>query len=149
MRRLAPIAIVLCACGLPRDPKGTLEHVEHGTLRVGASARDGWVRVDDDGEVGGCEAELVRSLADELGAEIEWTTDGESRLFEQLLEHRLDLVIGGITDDTRWHKEVGLSRPFAHEGEAAHVLAVPPGENAWLMAIDRFLVAHEPHAPCG
>ncbi len=141
------IALVasLAACGLPRDAEGTLDRVRGGTLRVGVSERSGWVHLDN-GRVRGCEAEIVRGLAAELDAAIEWTADAESVLFEKLRRHELDLVVAGIVKDTPWKKKIGLTRPFAHD---EHVLAVPAGENAWLMAVDRYLFARQDAQPCG
>jgi len=37
---------------------------------------------------------------------------------------------------------VGFTRPYFTE-RRKHVLAVPPGENAWLMLVDRTLRAQE------
>jgi ABC-type amino acid transport substrate-binding protein len=139
------LPVLLVACGLPRDAEGTLERVRGGTIRVGVADHDGWVHVDDALRVQGCEAELVRGLAAELGAAIEWTPDGESALLEKLRDRELDLVIAGLVDETPWREDVALTRPYLGE----HVLALPPGENAWLMAVDRFLVARQTGAACG
>jgi ABC-type amino acid transport substrate-binding protein len=100
----------------------------------------------------GIEVALARQLADELGARIEWRAAGESRLMEALANYELDLVIGGLTDSSAWHKHVGLTRPYvrapsmpeAEPGRTAakdvgHVFAVPPGENEWLLVVEKFL----------
>ena len=44
----------------------------------------------------------------------------------EALEHfELDLVIGGITEQTPWEKRIGISRPYI---ETHLVIAVPPGQ---------------------
>ena len=61
----------------------------------------------------GIEARLVRSWATRLGARIEWVEGAETSLIEALRFRQLDLVIGGLTDDTPWRSRVGMSQPFA------------------------------------
>ena len=36
------LALALGACDLPRDPKGTADHVRNGVLRVGVSENPPW-----------------------------------------------------------------------------------------------------------
>jgi hypothetical protein len=58
----------------------------------------------------------------------------------------LDLVIAGLKDDVPWRTEVAFSRPYfiAKVGDRTlrHVVALPPGENAWLMRVDRHVYEH-------
>lgn len=199
----------------PRDPAGTLKRVQHGTLRVGYSQAPPWVAPGSDGPQG-IEPALVRTLAQDLGAHIEWVPGTEQHLFEALKEHELDLLIAGTTDESPWKEEVGLTRPYVQTTvyvgvapsapvgadlkgqtvavplgtdmghyvreqhatptyrpqlpggaplvagyewqlqswgyrrldhvqlkEENHVLAVPPGENAWLLALETFLYQHQ------
>lgn len=58
-------------CGLPRDPEGTLERVSGGTLRVGVAGHEPWV-VLEGSEPTGIGSEIVKLLADEINAVIEW-----------------------------------------------------------------------------
>lgn len=139
--RLPALLLALLAtssCGLPRDPEGTLERVRGGVLRVGAVADPPWVGRDTD-HLRGVEVALARALAADLGAELRWNHGGETRLMAALQNFELDLVIGGITEDSPYADEVGFTRPY-YQG---HVLAGPPGENAWLMTLEAFLRAHE------
>lgn len=132
----------LAACGIPRDPEGTLDRVRHGTLRVGVTHSDGWVRIDHPhAQPRGCEPDLVRALARELEAEVTWTVGAESELLRRLRHHELDLVVGGLVDDTPWKPKVGLTDDYASDVHGKHVLAVPPGENAWVIEIERALRA--------
>lgn len=212
---LAPVVLALAACGLPKDPDGTMARVQGGVIRVGASQDRPWAYVAD-GQVRGVEADLVRELARELHARIEWVTGGETALFTALKSDQLDLVIGGVTSNTAWAGKLGVSRPYftsrtvlavpagapepyglkglqvavrlgdpaaqklesegavpvfvssigpGHLGAAAvedwragrlglrptkivlraerHILVAPPGENRWILTLDRFLAERE------
>jgi polar amino acid transport system substrate-binding protein len=97
--------------GLPRDPEQTLEHVKGGRMRVALVEHPPWV-VRTNGEPAGAEVELVRELAKELGAKPEWHWGGEQQQLEALERYELDLVIGGLTDDTPWSKTIGLTSPY-------------------------------------
>ncbi len=135
--------ILLGGCDLPRDPEGTLARVRQGVMRVGWSANSPWV--ESGGEVpAGTEADLVRAFARSLDARIEWRRDGEQELLADLEKYELDLVICGLTRETPWKKKVGLTRPYTPTGK--QVLAVPPGENAWLVKLEYFL-DHRETAP--
>jgi polar amino acid transport system substrate-binding protein len=122
-------AFVLCAAcaacaGLPRDPEGTLRRVRGGRLRVGLVEHAPWV-VRTEGEPAGVEAELVRRLAAEVGAQPEWHWGGEQQHMEALERFELDLVVGGITDQTPWSKYVGLTGPYFEE---RYVVGFPPSQ---------------------
>lgn len=204
----------LLACGLPRDPEGTLERVRREGIRVGLAEAPPWVALDG-GSPRGVEVELVLELARRLGTRVHWHPgDLEGRL-AALHERELDLVAGGLTAETPWAKRVALTRAYyvesllvgaapgtspprslrdarvaveAGSGMAApvrergavplpvarlpaghpllaapgwrlaawryepvgeplqrrdHVLAVAPGENAWLLRIEELLLDRE------
>jgi hypothetical protein len=67
----------------------------------------------------------------------------ESELIERLERHELDLVAAGLEETTPWVKRVGFTRPYLRwpeDGRAVgRVLAVPPGENRFLLEIERRL----------
>jgi ABC-type amino acid transport substrate-binding protein len=141
-------ALALTACGtsFPADPDGTLDRVTGGTLRVGASDNGEWVSLTANGEPQGREPDLVRAFAAKLGAEIEWSEGTEHVLAEGLKHGELDLVIGGLNDKTPWEKDAGLTRVYAESVDSRgqgrkHVMLVPKGENAFLLELDRFLMA--------
>jgi polar amino acid transport system substrate-binding protein len=119
----------------PRDGEGTLERVRDGTLRAGNLGEAPWAEV---------EAQAVEELAETLGAEVEWTTDGD--LLADLEDGHLDLVVGGLTEDTPWKERVGLTRPWLKgapgKKDSRHVFAVRPGEHAWLVEVERWLDGH-------
>lgn len=136
------LLLAVAGCDLPRDPEGTLERVRGGTLRAGVVPNPPWVVVEA-GRVRGVEPALVRRFARSLDARIEWVAGTESELLERLETRDLDLVAGGLTRSNPWGSRVGLTRPYpAPSGYAPgerRVLAVPPGENAWLVRLERFL----------
>lgn len=135
----AMVLVLATGCGLPLDSEGTLERVRGGTMRVGVVHHPPWVDVRGKGGLKGSEVDLVRRLADEFGAQVEWSIGGESELMHELQRHRLDLVIGGIPEQSVWKARIGRSRPHDHDGAQAIILACPPGENGWLLQLDRWI----------
>ncbi len=132
-----------CAGQYPTDPHHTLNEVTGGTLRVGASHNEPFVSVTGP-TPSGTEIALVTSYADTLDADIDWTIGGEEELVDRLEHGELDMLVGGLTDETPWEKKVGLTRPYANTTDRfgrtdKHVLAVRMGENAFLLDLDEFL----------
>ena len=115
---MAPRAIVfvacaaLCACQYPTDPAGTLEHVRGGTLRVGISASDPWVILEENQPPQGVEVELIQEFARTQAAQVEWVKGSESDLMDALHGRRLDVVIAGLTRQSVWKNEAALTRPY-------------------------------------
>jgi polar amino acid transport system substrate-binding protein len=106
------VASALSACDrFPRDPERTLEGARGGVIRVGVAPNPPWT-IPGGAEPGGVEADLARDFAKSLDAKIKWVAGGESDLLRGLESFELDLVIGGLTDDTEWGKRVGLTRPY-------------------------------------
>ncbi|MEJ6490350.1 transporter substrate-binding domain-containing protein [Leucobacter sp. USCH14] len=134
-----------CSMAIPTDPDGTLDRVTGGTLRVGVSERPPWVETAEGEEPGGTEPELIREFAESIDAETEWTEGGEERLLKALERGELDVVIGGFTDQTPWVDYGALTVPYAEEeyegAREKHVMIVRMGENAFLVALERFLLA--------
>lgn len=140
--------MVGCGVSMPADPDGTLERVSGGTLRVGATANGKWVSLGQGQEPRGIEPSLVRSFAATIGATPEWVTGSEQELTKALKEGELDLVVGGFAADTPWVTHAGTTRPYTESKDASgktvkHVLLVPLGENAFLLALDRFLLEQD------
>jgi ABC-type amino acid transport substrate-binding protein len=142
------LAVAAGSCGIPRDPRGTLDRVRGGTLRVGVAERAPWVLLAGT-EPAGAEPHLLRAFARALGARIVWTPGTESQLLEALERGELDVVAGGFTGSTAWRERVALTRPYPpartvagpREPARGHVMAVAPGENGWLRELETFLVA--------
>jgi polar amino acid transport system substrate-binding protein len=109
---VAALGLLLPAgCNLPRDPEGTLERVENGTMRVGVTEADPWITLSGP-EPAGLETELVRRFGRELGAEIEWVEGSEEALFEALELRELDLVIGGLSSTNPWSAMAAFTHPY-------------------------------------
>ena len=132
-------ALALVGCDLPRDPDGTLERARGGVLRVGAAEADSLVVRAPDGSAGGAEAELVAAFARSIDARIEWHWGSSDDLLHRLEKRELDVVVAGLGAKTPWATRVGLTRPWHEEAGRKHVVAVAPGENATLVALDRLV----------
>lgn len=147
-RRIAATVLALgvltaagCGIRIPSDPDGTLDRITGHELRVGASASEGLVAIDDD-VVSGPLPSLIEGFAAERDAEVVWTVDSEERLVDRLENGRLDLAIGGMTDSTPWAERVSITRGYADvpgaDGRRVVVL-MPLGENALQTALETYL----------
>ena len=141
--RLSAAFFLLVGCGLPRDADGALDKIRNGTLRVGIAENPPWVIVTGT-EVSGIEPQIVAELAGQLNSRVKNVHGSETLLLEGLHRRELDVVIGGFTDDSPWKRDVALTKPYHEDRQKRkHVLALPPGENAWLMQVERFLHDNE------
>lgn len=141
------LALLVAGCGvqIPSDPDGTLDRVRGAVLRVGVSPNDPWTEVSGE-DVSGVEVALVRAFADSLDASVTWTTGGEEALVGQLERGELDLVIGGLTAASPWAEKAALTTAYTFavgpDGtDEPHVMAVPMGENSFLVELETFLLA--------
>jgi ABC-type amino acid transport substrate-binding protein len=137
---IAIASVILAGCNLPRDPSGTLARVTNGLLRVGISHDPPFVLADRP-EPQGREVDLIRQFAESRHARIEWVHVSHSALLRRLEEHEVDLVIGGHDADDPWKERLAFSLPYRIGGTATRpalrTAALPPGENAWLLAFER------------
>jgi polar amino acid transport system substrate-binding protein len=139
----AIVAVTLLSCSLPRDADGTLQHVQNGALRLGVADDSPWVVVQNR-NASGYEPTMVSELAGQLHARIETTHGSEAQLLEKLHDRKLDIVIGGFTSDSPWKTQVAFTKPYHKDASGKdHVLALPPGENAWLVRVEQFLHENE------
>src|SRR3982751_1530631 len=100
--RLIATAIVLLTSGctsFPRDPNNTLRNAMGKTLRLGATENPPWI-VRSGNDASGAEADLVNEFARELNATVDWHWEGESENLMALEHFQLDLVVGGLTNET-------------------------------------------------
>lgn len=137
------VAGALSGCGLtvPADPYGTLDTVTGGELRVGATSEPGLVDVSTPTPTGPL-PELATAFAETLDADTTWSVGSEETLVGMLETGDLDLVIGGFTDETPWVEHAGATRGYKGidgAGDRSLVMLVPPGENAFLSDLERFL----------
>lgn len=140
------VTTLAAACGgpIPKDTDGSLARITDGVLRVGVSENPPWTEVYDDGRVDGREVDLVTGFAGAHAADVEWTPGAESELAMAMARGDLDVVVGGLTSDSPWEKEVALTRPYTEEvtpdGDTEKmVMATPLGENALLVALETYL----------
>jgi hypothetical protein len=135
------VLLTAAACDdYPRDPEGTFKRIQSTRLvRAGGSNHPPWVELSGTA-ARGTEAVLVEALARELGARVAWQ-GGAENLLSRLEEYELDVVVGGFADDTPWQKRVAMSRPYAVQAGKPRVWLLPPGENAWQLRAERFLVS--------
>jgi polar amino acid transport system substrate-binding protein len=139
------LAFLLTACDIPRDPEGTLERVTGSNMKVGIAEHPPWTFLGD--EPSGIEVELVEEFARELGAEILWVEGAESEILEQVELGRIDLAIAGLTADNPWASKASFIQPYFTAGPNEHVMAVPHGENAWIVRLERFLRSRHSEIP--
>jgi polar amino acid transport system substrate-binding protein len=122
---VALLVPTLAGCQYPRDPEETLDRVTGGTMYVGVIEEEPWVRIDPGEEPQGVEPTLIREFAEELDAEIEWVEGSEAELMEAMRGFQLDVIVGGLTRNSPYSKEVALTRPYV---DTEIQFGVPPGE---------------------
>jgi ABC-type amino acid transport substrate-binding protein len=81
-------------------------------MRVGVIDHPPWTTVTPNGAARGIEGALMAEVARELRARIEWVRAPESRLLRALQLGELDVVIGGLTDDSPWKGRVAFTKPI-------------------------------------
>jgi ABC-type amino acid transport substrate-binding protein len=137
------LPILLAACELPRDPEKTEARISAShELRVGVTDNEAWV-ANSTGEPQGIEPDLIREFAERIGAKVLWTRGSEAALAQALKHHEIDLAAGGFDAKTPWKSTVGVSQPFAETADKKkHVLLTAPGENHFVLTLDRYLTGH-------
>lgn len=134
----APVLILflLGGCWLPRDPEGTADRVEGGTLDVGLL---------DDRDLDPPDATALAAIAAEFSARPRLRHGDPHQLLAALERGDLDLLIGGIPASTPFADHAGLSAPFGEVRIGTRtedrVLAVRKGENRFLLRINRSTAA--------
>jgi polar amino acid transport system substrate-binding protein len=127
---LALIALVSAGCVFPQDPRGTLEGVQNGTMRVGIVGHDPWTRMED-GRASGVEVELLKDFAEELEAETSFVPGTTPELLEAARQGEVDVLIGGFTSTSPGvseGKEAGVTGTYL---TTRFVVGVPPGTHAF------------------
>lgn len=140
---LAVASALLAGCGpIPADPGGDLARIEEsGTIRVGASPADGLVDTKGDAPAGEL-PEVVSEYAASIGADVAWTVDSEEGLVDRIEAGRLDLAIGGMTEESPWGERVGMTRGYPSltaEGDSAPVVLLPMGANGLQASLETYL----------
>jgi polar amino acid transport system substrate-binding protein len=126
------LALVLSSvgCEFPRDPRGTLEAVRSGTMRVGIVDNEPWTRMED-GRPSGIEVELLKDFAFTLGAETSFVPGTTPELLEAAKQGEVDVLVGGFTSTSPGvseGKEAGVTGAYL---TTRFVVGVPPGRPAF------------------
>jgi polar amino acid transport system substrate-binding protein len=108
---LSTIITFLDKIHFPKDAEDSLEKIMNHTIRVGFTNASPWV-YPADGKPEGIEADIVANFAKTLNAKVDWVEGTEEQLYKALRRDEIDILIAGITDETLWHKEVGLTKPY-------------------------------------
>ena len=136
--------VLLAGCGIPTDPRNTLDDVRRsGVVVVGASPAPPLVVLEGTTVTGG-EAELAAGFAAHLDVRLRWVVGGEQHLVDQLGRGELQMIIGGITADTPWTSTTTPTRSYAESTDEdgrrhQHVMLVQSGENWFLSELERYL----------
>src|SRR5690625_19187 len=143
------IGLAGCSGHFPADPDVTLDKDSGGTPRVGIPDQPHWTDTDSEGndeqDKGGTEVALETDYAQTINADVEWHTGGEEQLIMMLSGRELDMVIGGLTDESPWSSDAALTTTFAEsigvdDSTSKHVMAVQMGENAFMTSLEEFLL---------
>lgn len=138
-------AITLAGCGggTPHESEKTLTYIlQNGALRVGVIESMPWAGKGFMGAKG-VEGWIVSQYARSTNVGAKWYYLSEDDAFGDLQDRKLDIVIGGLTDDRSEQENVTLTRPyFATSREPGRVLAVQTGETRFLLALERFMQEH-------
>jgi polar amino acid transport system substrate-binding protein len=124
------VVLVAAGCDFPRDPRGTLEGVKNGTMRVGIVDHDPWTQIEE-GHASGVEVELLKDFARELGAEASFVPGTTPELLEAAKEAEVDVLIGGFTSTSPGvseGKEAGVTGTYL---TTRFVVGVPPDRPAF------------------
>jgi polar amino acid transport system substrate-binding protein len=123
-------ALITASCDFPRDPRGTLDKVQGGTMRVGIVNHDPWTQMEE-GRASGVEVALLRDFAGELETEIVFVQGTVPELLEAARLGEVDVVAGGFTDTSPGvseGKEAGVTSPYLMTRFA---VGVPTGRPAF------------------
>jgi polar amino acid transport system substrate-binding protein len=127
------VVIGLLAAGLawwlwPASDDGTLAEIQRrGTLRVGLDASfPPFEMINDAGEIVGLDVDIARTIAADLGVELELVNIGFDGLYDALLARRVDLVISGLPYDPRWTEDVAYTQNYFNAGQVLVTRADEP-----------------------
>lgn len=145
------LGIALTGCGdYPRDAEASLQRARDDAIRVGLSHDPPFVDLGH-GAPAGIEVDWIARFAAARGMRVEWVPGAHERLMHDLVGFRLHVVAGGHSADSPW-RDVSWSRPVrirTADGLVERRFALPPGENAWQLAVDRQLHADAPRLSAG
>ncbi len=89
-----------------------------GVMRVGISTFVPWAFRDKKGEFVGFEVDISKKIAEEMGLEVEFVPTSFSGIIPALLAGKFDLIITGISIQTKRAMTINYSNPYAQSGQA-------------------------------
>lgn len=129
----------LSSCNIPRDIHGTFDRVsKEKVLRVGYSNNPPFIQIKEN-DTTGIEYRIVDAFSKEMGYKVEYTEGTEAVLMEKLEKYEIDIIIAGLNNKSPWKSKAGFTQPYATVNGKDYSLAVPPGENAFLVFVEQFL----------
>jgi polar amino acid transport system substrate-binding protein len=98
---------------------GTLADIQQrGVLRVGLDASfPPFEMMNEEGQIVGLDVDIARSIAADLGVEMELVNIGFDGLYDALLARRVDIVISGLPYDPRWTEDVAYTHNYFNAGQ--------------------------------
>ena len=133
---LIPFCLNSCS-NFPKDPENTSEKAKE-TLRVGIIEHPPFTYAADQ-QYSGIEVELVKNFAAQSGYDIQWINAPEEVVMEMLKNYELHMAVGGFTTKSPYKKEIGFTKAYLKKEKKKYVMAVAPGENAFLLRLEKFL----------
>ncbi len=139
-----PMLLFYSCNNFPADPEKTLESVKDGTLKVGVMLNPPFTEKAGD-DYKGIEADMIKAFAKANNADVQWIGGTEEELFTSLEKYELAVVIGGITSKSPRKKQSGFTQPYTERQGKKYVIATPPGENAFTLALEKFIHHYKPN----
>jgi polar amino acid transport system substrate-binding protein len=132
-------AVSLFSCDrYPQGPNKTLKKIRGAEIYVGLIHNPPFVSYAE-GDTSGIEVGLIKEFAAQYQSKALWITGSEAILMDKLENFELHLIIGGLKKTTPYKTRIGITRPY----HRALVMAIPQGENALLIELEKFLKSRQ------
>ena len=121
----ATVALLLGAIAPARavaaeaEAPGAAPYKLPAVLRVGITPNYPPIAFESDGKIQGIEPDLAAALAKELGVKFELQATPWDELRDALLDHRIDVVMSGVSITESRLKVVSFTNPYARVGQMA------------------------------
>ena len=86
-------------------------------MRVGIATFVPWAFRDKKGELVGFEVDIAKKLAEEMGMELEFVPTNFSGIIPALLAGKFDIIITGISIQTKRAMTINYTIPYAQSGQ--------------------------------
>ncbi|MQF82519.1 MAG: transporter substrate-binding domain-containing protein [SAR202 cluster bacterium] len=91
---------------------------KRGVMRVGISTFVPWAFRDKTGEFVGFEVDIAKKIAEDMGLDVEFVPTSFSGIIPALLAGKFDVIITGISIQTKRAMTINYSNPYAQSGQA-------------------------------